>query len=37
MVEWDAGQVNRAFNEACRKLAAIQDHHTDSYADASVN
>jgi hypothetical protein len=37
MVEWDADQVNRAFNEACRKLAAIQDHHTDSYADASVN
>jgi len=37
MVEWDADQVSRAYEEACRKLDSIENGHSEAYQEALAN
>jgi hypothetical protein len=37
MVDWDAEQVSQAYQEACRKLHAIQSAQAESYEEALSN
>jgi hypothetical protein len=37
MVDWDADQVSRAYQEACRKLQAYQSANQEAYEEAIAN
>jgi hypothetical protein len=37
MVEWDAEQVSHAYQEACRKLQALQSSGQEAYEEALSN